>query len=244
MTNAQFFTAVSAQTTANTAIRFFVGLSVAFGIASVMAVVVVQKSSEIGILRAMGISQGQIMRLFLLQGGVLALAGSMAGSAIGAGVLMLWQRAGAQRRRDAALCARAGAGGCSSPPLLLAALTGLRRGICAGSYAPRGSTRWWRSVADGTLRNARPRRVSDESRPVVVELRDVHKAYNVGTPIETEVLHGIDLMLRRGRVLRADGAVGIGQEHAAQHHRAARPANVGRACQFAAQRRPASTTAT
>ena len=91
-TNAQFFTAVSAQTTANTAIRFFVGLSVAFGIASVLAVVVVQKSREIGILRAMGISQGQVMRLFLLQGGLLALAGSVAGSALGAGVLALWQR--------------------------------------------------------------------------------------------------------------------------------------------------------
>ncbi len=71
-TNAQFFTAVSAQTTANTAIRFFVGLSVAFGIASVLAVVVVQKSREIGILRAMGISRRQILRLFLLQGGSLA----------------------------------------------------------------------------------------------------------------------------------------------------------------------------
>lgn len=92
-TNAEFFTAVSAQTTANIAIRFFVGLSVAFGIASVMAVVVVQKAREIGILRAMGISQAQIMRLFLLQGGLLGLAGSVVGSAIGAGVLMLWQRA-------------------------------------------------------------------------------------------------------------------------------------------------------
>jgi lipoprotein-releasing system permease protein len=91
-TNAEFFTAVSAQTTANIAIRFFVGLSVAFGIASVMAVVVVQKAREIGILRAMGISQAQIMRLFLLQGGLLGLAGSVVGSAIGAGVLMLWQR--------------------------------------------------------------------------------------------------------------------------------------------------------
>ena len=91
-TNADFFTAVSAQTTANMAIRFFVGLSVAFGIASVMAVVVVQKAREIGILRAMGISQAQIMRLFLLQGGLLGLAGAVVGCAIGAGVLLLWQR--------------------------------------------------------------------------------------------------------------------------------------------------------
>jgi len=91
-TSAQFFAAVSAQTTANTAIRFFVGLSVAFGIASVLVVVVVQKSREIGILRAMGISQGQILRVFLLQGGLLGFGGSVAGCAIGAAALLLWQR--------------------------------------------------------------------------------------------------------------------------------------------------------
>lgn len=91
-TSAQFFAAVSAQITANTAIRFFVGLSVALGIASVLVVSVVQKSREIGILRAMGVSQGQIMRVFLLQGGVLGLGGALVGSGVGAGALVLWQR--------------------------------------------------------------------------------------------------------------------------------------------------------
>ena len=90
--SAQFFSAITAQTTANTAIRFFVGLSVAFGIASVLVVVVVQKSREIGILRAMGISRGQILRVFLLQGGVLGFGGAVAGCAIGATALLLWQR--------------------------------------------------------------------------------------------------------------------------------------------------------
>ena len=90
--SAQFFAAVSAQTTANTAIRFFVGLSVAFGIASVLVVSVVQRSREIGILRAMGISRGQILRLFLLQGGLLAFGGALAGCAIGAAALSLWQQ--------------------------------------------------------------------------------------------------------------------------------------------------------
>jgi lipoprotein-releasing system permease protein len=90
--NAELFAAIAAQNTSNNAIRFFVGLSVAFGIASVLAVVVVQRSREIGILRAMGVSQGQVMRLFLLQGGLMALAGSVAGSALGAGLLALWQR--------------------------------------------------------------------------------------------------------------------------------------------------------
>lgn len=88
--SAQFFAAISAQTTANTAIRFFVGLSVAFGIASVLVVSVVQRSREIGILRAMGISRAQILRLFLLQGGLLAFGGALAGCGIGAGALSLW----------------------------------------------------------------------------------------------------------------------------------------------------------
>jgi lipoprotein-releasing system permease protein len=91
-TNEQFFTAISAQITANTAIRFFVALSVALGIASVLVVSVVQKSREIGILRAMGISRGQVLRVFLLQGGLLGLAGAVAGSALGAVSLLLWQR--------------------------------------------------------------------------------------------------------------------------------------------------------
>ena len=91
-TNAQFFTAVQAQTTANTAIRVFVGLSVAFGIASVLVVSVVQKSREIGILRAMGVSRGQILRVFLLQGGLLGGAGSIGGSTLGIAALVLWHR--------------------------------------------------------------------------------------------------------------------------------------------------------
>ena len=90
-TSAQFFAAVSAQTTANTAIRFFVGLSVAFGIASVLVVSVVQKSREIGIMRAMGISRGQVLRVFLLQGGLLGWGGAVLGCAVGAVGLVLWQ---------------------------------------------------------------------------------------------------------------------------------------------------------
>ncbi len=91
-TNAQFFTAVQAQKTSNTTIRFFVGLSVAFGVASVLIVSVMQKSREIGILRAMGISRGQILRVFLLQGGLLAFSGAIGGSLAGLTALLMWQR--------------------------------------------------------------------------------------------------------------------------------------------------------
>jgi len=79
-TNAQFFTAMSAQIVTNTLIRIFVGLTVALGIASVLIVSVVQKSKEIGILRAMGGSRGQLLRVFLIQGAFMGLAGSVLGS--------------------------------------------------------------------------------------------------------------------------------------------------------------------
>ncbi len=89
-TNAQFFTAVQAQQTSNTLIRAFVGLSVAFGIAAVLVVSVIQRSKDIGILRAMGASRGQILRIFLIQGGLLGFAGSLVGAALGAGGLVYW----------------------------------------------------------------------------------------------------------------------------------------------------------
>jgi lipoprotein-releasing system permease protein len=89
-TNAQFFTAVRAQSNSNTLIRLFVGLSVAFGIAAVLIVSVIQRSREIGILRAMGTSRGQVLRVFLLQGGLLGFVGSLFGSAMGAAALIYW----------------------------------------------------------------------------------------------------------------------------------------------------------
>jgi len=89
-TNAQFFTAVRAQETSNTLIRLFVALSVAFGIAAVLIVSVIQRSREIGILRAMGTSRGRILRVFLLQGGLLGFGGSLLGSALGAAALIWW----------------------------------------------------------------------------------------------------------------------------------------------------------
>jgi lipoprotein-releasing system permease protein len=89
-TNNQFFVALNAQTISNVALRIAVGFSVALGIASVLVVSVVQRSREIGILRAMGASRGQVMRIFLIQGGVVGLVGSFIGSGLGATALTLW----------------------------------------------------------------------------------------------------------------------------------------------------------
>jgi lipoprotein-releasing system permease protein len=89
-TNAQFFTAIRSQNISSAVIRISVAISVALGIASVLVVSVVQRSKEIGILRAMGASQGQMMRVFLAQGGIVGMIGSIFGSALARAILALW----------------------------------------------------------------------------------------------------------------------------------------------------------
>lgn len=90
-TNSQFFLAMRAQTYSSLLIRFFVALSVAAGIASVLVVSVVQRQKDIGILRAMGGSRGQVRRIFLIQGALVGLAGSLIGSLLAVGLLAMWK---------------------------------------------------------------------------------------------------------------------------------------------------------
>lgn len=45
----------------------------------------------------------------------------------------------------------------------------------------------------------------------ILVLDQVRKAYNVGTSVETEVLHGIDLVMRRGQFLALMGPSGSGK---------------------------------
>ncbi len=89
-TNAGLLTALSNQTVSNNLIRSFVVIIVALGISSVLVVSVVQKQREIGILRAMGAGRRRIMTVFLLQGGLVGLAGSVLGSALAFGLLVVF----------------------------------------------------------------------------------------------------------------------------------------------------------
>ena len=82
--NAELLAGLSAQSGSKLLIQFFVVVAVALGIASVLIVSVVQKSREIGILRAVGTSPRRVLAVFLIQGGVLGLGGSVLGSAFGA----------------------------------------------------------------------------------------------------------------------------------------------------------------
>ena len=80
VTNAQLMNALSAQSLSTNMIIVFVAMSVAFGIASVLSVSVVQRTREIGILRATGATQQQILNIFLFQGAFFGLLGSGFGS--------------------------------------------------------------------------------------------------------------------------------------------------------------------
>ncbi|KFN45918.1 ABC transporter permease [Arenimonas metalli] len=82
-TNAQLMNALRSQSLSTQMISLFVALSVALGIASVLSVSVVQRTREIGILRAMGTTRPQMLRVFLMQGAIFGLAGSLVGGLAG-----------------------------------------------------------------------------------------------------------------------------------------------------------------
>ena len=93
-TNAQLVNALTSQSMSTRMISFFVAMSVALGIASVLAVSVAQRTREIGILRAMGTRRRQMLRVFLIQGAVLGLAGSLIGALAGLALVVAFNRFG------------------------------------------------------------------------------------------------------------------------------------------------------
>jgi len=93
-TNAQLVNALRSQSMSTAMISFFVAVSVAFGIASVLSISVVQRTREIGILRAMGTRQQQMLKVFLVQGAVLGLSGSTLGAVAGYGLVWVFNTFG------------------------------------------------------------------------------------------------------------------------------------------------------
>lgn len=88
--NAQLVSALNAQSVSTALIRGVVLVVVVLGIASVLVVSVVQKRREIGILRAMGATRGQVLRIFLLQGAVVGSLGSLLGLLLALGMIGLF----------------------------------------------------------------------------------------------------------------------------------------------------------
>lgn len=88
--NAQLVSALNAQSVSTSVIRGVVMVVVVLGIASVLVVSVVQKQREIGILRAMGATRGQVLRVFLLQGVIVGAVGSALGVMLAVGLIWVF----------------------------------------------------------------------------------------------------------------------------------------------------------
>jgi len=77
--NANLLSALKSQSGSSNLIQVLVLIAVTLGISSVLAVSAIQKSRQIGILKAMGCTRAVIGRVFLIMGGVLGCIGSILG---------------------------------------------------------------------------------------------------------------------------------------------------------------------
>jgi lipoprotein-releasing system permease protein len=85
--NEDLLSGLSGQQTSSTIIQAVIILSVVIAIASVLAISVLQKSRQIGILKAMGIKDLAASLIFIYQGFLIGLVGSILGVALGLGLL-------------------------------------------------------------------------------------------------------------------------------------------------------------
>lgn len=81
--NAELLTGLNGQSVSSLMIQVFVIIAVSLGIASVLAITVVQKSRQIGILKAMGLKDSTSSMVFLFQGLILGVIGAVVGIAFG-----------------------------------------------------------------------------------------------------------------------------------------------------------------
>jgi len=86
--NEQLLSGLQGQSISSIMIQVFVLISVVLGIASVLAITVMQKSRQIGILKAMGIRNSSASFIFLSEGLMLGILGALAG--IGFGLLLAY----------------------------------------------------------------------------------------------------------------------------------------------------------
>jgi lipoprotein-releasing system permease protein len=77
--NASLFSALELEKLAMGLIIFFIMVVAAFNIVGTLTMVVADKTKEIGILRAMGLTASAVARVFLLQGAVIGLVGTALG---------------------------------------------------------------------------------------------------------------------------------------------------------------------
>ena len=86
--NEDLLSGLNGQSISSIMIQVFVLVSVVLGIASVLAITVLQKSKQIGILKAMGIPDNTASQIFLFQGLILGFYGAILGVLFGLGLIL------------------------------------------------------------------------------------------------------------------------------------------------------------
>lgn len=89
--NEQLLSGLKGQDISSLMIQIFVLIAVMLGISSVLAITVMQKSKQLGILKAMGIKDRTASSIFLFEGLFLGLIGAFLGVALGVGLLLSFQ---------------------------------------------------------------------------------------------------------------------------------------------------------
>ena len=87
--NAQFFDAVRTERSTMFVILFVVLVVAAFCVMNTLITVTVQKTREIGIMKAIGADVWQIVRVFMAQGVVVGVFGMVSGLGLGLGILAM-----------------------------------------------------------------------------------------------------------------------------------------------------------
>jgi lipoprotein-releasing system permease protein len=85
--NEQLLSGLQGQTISSLMIQIFIVVSVVIAISAILAITVFQKSRQLGILKAMGIKDGAASLIFIYEALIIGLIGSVAGIALGLGLL-------------------------------------------------------------------------------------------------------------------------------------------------------------
>ncbi|MGE4572295.1 MAG: ABC transporter permease [Candidatus Izemoplasmatales bacterium] len=85
--NGDLLSGLQGQSISSLMIQIFVIISVVLGISSVLAITVLQKSKQLGILKAMGIKDKDASKIFLFEGLLLGVFGAIIGILLGIGLL-------------------------------------------------------------------------------------------------------------------------------------------------------------
>jgi lipoprotein-releasing system permease protein len=85
--NGELLTALQSQSTSSYMIQVFVVIAVMLGIASTLAISAVQKTRQVGILKALGMSDARTGLVFLYQAGILGVIGTVVGIGVSLGLI-------------------------------------------------------------------------------------------------------------------------------------------------------------